>query len=56
MSKTTSKPVPDSPRALITVSIVRAVPGNTSRALLVIALVGGQQLDYLLADPVWVGA
>lgn len=24
--------------------------------LLVIALVGGQQLDYLLADPVWVGA
>src|SRR5271157_3334440 len=32
MSKTTSKPVPDSHRALITMSIVRAVPGNTSRA------------------------
>ena len=32
MSKTTSKPVPDSRRALITMSIVRAVPGNTSRA------------------------
>ena len=32
-SKTTSKPVPDSHRALITTSIVRAVPGNTSRSL-----------------------
>ena len=32
MSKTTSKPVPDSHRALITMSIVRAVPGNTFRA------------------------
>ena len=30
--QTTSKPVPDSRRALITMSIVRAVPGNTSRA------------------------
>jgi len=31
-SKTTSKPVPDSHRALITMSIARALPGDTSRA------------------------